>query len=77
MTTLTTLDLLLQKTGGSPWLTLSQLAGVLNKKPENIQWALYHDSDLGRQLQPAKKRIGRHIYFNVIDLAKALDEAVK
>lgn len=71
----TTVDLLLTVSGGSPLLTLAQLADVLSKKPHHIHWALHTDSDLGKKLQPAKKRLGRHLYFNVIDLAKALDDA--
>lgn len=72
---LSTVDVLLKVSGGSPLLTLTQLAGVLNKKPAHIHWALSTDSELGKKLQPAKKRLGRHLYFSVIDLAKALDDA--
>lgn len=72
---LTNIDLLLKVSGGSPLLTLPQLADVLNKKPAHIHWALSTDSELGKKLQPAKKRLGRHLYFSVIDLAKALDDA--
>lgn len=71
----TTVGLLLKVSGGSPLLTLAQVADVLNKKPHHIHWALHTDSDLGKRLQPAKKRLGRHLYFSVIDLAKALDDA--
>ncbi|MBS0225755.1 MAG: DNA-binding protein [Proteobacteria bacterium] len=74
---MTNVDLLLRVSGGSPLLTLPQLANVLNKKPAHIHWALSTDSELGKKLQPAKTRLGRHIYFRVIDLAKVLDESVE
>lgn len=72
---MTTVDLLLKVSGGSPLMTVPQLADVLNKKPSQIHWALCTDSELGKKLQLAKTRLGRHLYFRVIDLAKALDEA--
>lgn len=72
---MTTVDLLLKVSGGSPLLTLPQLADVLNKKPAHIHWALSTESELGKKLQPAKKRLGRHLYFGVIEIARVLDSA--
>ena len=69
-------DLLLKFTGGSPLLSQTQLAGVLDRSPDGLRMSLAGDNDLARRLKPAKRKIGKRVYFAVLEVAKVLDEAV-
>ena len=71
----TTVDILLKYSGGSPFLSRTQLAGVLDRSPEGLKKALDGNGELARQFNPVKKKIGRRVYFPVLDVAKLLDEA--
>lgn len=71
---LTTLDLLLKASGGSPLLSLFELAAVLKRSPAGLRFTLGSDNELARRLLPAKKRVGRRVFFRVNDVAKFLDE---
>ncbi len=71
----TTVDLLLKFTGGSPLLSQTQLAGVLDRSPDGLRMSLAGDNDLARRLNPARKKIGKRVYFSVIDIARFLDDS--
>lgn len=71
----TTVDLLLKFTGGSPLLSQTQLAGVLDRSPDGLRISLSSDTEIARRFNSAKKKIGRRVYFSVIDVARVLDEA--
>lgn len=69
--TTTTEQILINKYG--PILTLVQAAGVLNRSAQGLRVGLRGDSLLARRLQSARRKIGRRLYFNAVDLAKILD----
>ncbi|MGH8073128.1 MAG: DNA-binding protein [Lysobacter sp.] len=70
----TTVDLLLKASGGSPLLSLVELATVLKRTPAGLRFTLGSDNELARRLLPAKKRVGRRVFFRVHDIARFLDE---
>lgn len=72
---MTNVDLLLSVSGGSPLLSLVQLAGVLNRSPAGLRLTLAGDNELSRKLIPAKKKVARRVYFRVLDVAKFLEDA--
>lgn len=72
---MTTVDILLKVTGGSPLLTYDRLAEVLDRSPSGLRTILGQDNELSRKLLPVKKKIGKRVYFNVLDVARLLDEA--
>lgn len=71
---MTNVDLLLGFSGGSPLLSLNQLAGILNRKPAGLRMTLAGDNELSRKLIPARKKVGKRVYFRVLEVAKFLDE---
>lgn len=52
----------------------TQLAKVLSRSPDGLRMTLAGDNSLSRRLNPAKRRIGKRIYFAVLDVAKLIDE---
>lgn len=72
---LTTFELLLQKTGGSPLVTLTEMAEILRRTPDGLRVILSRDCEISRQLNPHKKRIGRRVFFDLGAVARLIDEA--
>lgn len=72
---LTTLEMLLRKTGGSPLISLAEMAEVLRRSPDGLRVVLGTDCELSRQLNPHKKRLGRRVFFDLGAVAKLIDEA--
>lgn len=72
---MTTVDLLLKASGGSPLLSLPQLAEVLHRSPEGLRITLCGDNDLSRRLRPHKRKLGRRVYFDLAAVARVIDEA--
>lgn len=72
---MTTQDVLLDRFGGSPLLSLSQVAEILHRSPEGLRITLSGNNDLARKLRPARLKIGRRVYFKVSDIANLIDEA--
>lgn len=65
------LDFLLKKYG--IYLTLENLAEIINRKPRGLRGTLQNENDeLSKLLLPAKKRIGRRVIFNTEIVAKQL-----
>lgn len=71
----TIVDVLLKASGGSPLLSLPQLAEVLDRSPEGLRITLSGDNDLSRKLRPYKKKLGRRVYFDLLAVARVIDEA--
>lgn len=63
-----TIELLLKLSGGSPLLSLTDLAGVLDRSPDGLRLTLASDNELSRQLSPARKKYGGRIYFSVLEI---------
>lgn len=55
-----------------PLLTLAQLAQMLNRSADGMRMALRESSAYAKQLNAAKVRIGRRIYFRTPDVAQIL-----
>jgi len=55
-----------------PLLTLAQLAQMLNRSADGMRMALRESSPYAKQLNAAKVRIGRRIYFRTPDVAQIL-----
>lgn len=72
---MTNVELLLGMSGGSPLLSVDQLAGVLDRSPAGLRLTLAGDNELSRKMITAKKKIGRRVYYRVLDVAKFLDES--
>ena len=63
---------LLQKYG--PLLSLVQLAIVLDRSADGLRLSLRQDGELARKFNPARKKIGRRVYFRSALVAIVLDE---
>lgn len=58
-----------------PLLTLAQLAQMLNRSTDGMRMALRETSPYAEQLNAAKVRIGRRIYFRTSDVAAVFMQA--
>lgn len=56
-----------------PLLTLSELADVLDRSPDGLRMTLRGQSDLARQLEPARLKIGRRVHFRTAVVASVID----
>lgn len=63
-------DILTDKYG--PFLSINQLAEVLDRSPKGLRITLQQDSLVSKQLEPAKTRVGRRVYFNVVSIAEIM-----
>lgn len=72
---MTTEELILSRTGGSPLLSLTQVAEILHRSPEGLRFTLSGDNELARSLRPGRVKIGRRIYYKIQDLVRLIDEA--
>lgn len=68
-------DALLKASGGSPLLSLDQLAEVLHRSPDGLRLSLATDSDISRMFSPHRRKIGRRVYFDVAGVANVIDSA--
>ncbi|RZT91020.1 hypothetical protein EV681_4608 [Advenella incenata] len=67
--------ILLERFGGSPLLTLHQVAQILLRSPEGLRITISGNSYLAEQLNSCKLKIGRRIYFKLTSIAQLIDEA--
>lgn len=72
---LSTFEMLLRKTGGSPLISLTEMAEILRRSPDGLRVVLGTDCELSRQLNPHRKRIGRRVFFDLGAVARLIDEA--
>ena len=70
-----TQDVILDRFGGSPLLSLSQVAEILHRSPEGLRITLSGNNELAQKLRPARVKIGRRVYFRVTDIALLIDES--
>ena len=62
---------LLQKFG--PLLSLEQLAGLLDRSTDGLRLSLAQDGEISQKFGPARKKIGRRVYFKSALVATVLD----
>lgn len=72
---MTTEELILASNGGSPLLSLAQVAEILHRSPEGLRITLSGDNEIARGLKPARIKIGRRVYFRVASVSQFIDEA--
>lgn len=66
---------LLASCGGSPLLSLHQLAGVLHRSADGLRVSMRGNDELSLKLQASKVKIGRRIYFRLAAVASIIDQA--
>ena len=71
MSSSATENYLLEKFG--PLISLVQLAGLLDRSADGLRLSLSQDGELSRKFNPARKKIGRRVYFRSSLVAQALD----
>lgn len=71
---MTTEEVLLRKFGGSPLLSISQVAEILHRSPDGLRITLSGDNELSRKLRPNKIKIGRRVYFKISAIVSLIDE---
>lgn len=67
----TTENYLLNKFG--PLLSLEQLAGLLDRSVDGLRISLSGGGDMAAKFNPARKKIGRRVYFRTQKVAAVLD----
>ncbi len=55
-----------------PLLTLSEVAGILKRSPDGLRVSLGRENEVSKKLNPAKKKIGRRVYFHVSAVAELI-----
>lgn len=59
----------------SPLLTLTQLAHILNRSPDGLRISLTNKSPVSQELNAARVKIGRRVFFKTVQIAKIIDQA--
>jgi hypothetical protein len=54
-------------------LTLSDVAEVLKRSPDGLRVSLGRKNEISEKLNPAKKKIGRRVYFRVSAVAELIE----
>ncbi len=53
-------------------LTLADVAKVLKRSPDGLRVSLGRENEVSKKLNPAKKKIGRRVYFPVSAVAELI-----
>lgn len=56
-----------------PLLSINQLAKVLDRSPEGLRISLRRSNEWSEQINLARKKIGRRVYFKTSQIALFLD----
>ncbi len=59
-----------------PLLTLRQTADLLHRTPDGLRVSLGRDTEFSKLLNPARRKIGRRVYFRTSALARLIEEDV-
>lgn len=60
-----------------PIIPLAKLAALLDRSPEAVRMFLRSNSTLAKQINDAKLKIGRRLYFRTLDVAQILGGKVQ
>lgn len=71
---MTTLEHLLKQYG--PLMTLEQLAGILNRSADSLRVSSYRPGPLSAQMNAARRKIGRRVYYQTTRIAELIDDDV-
>lgn len=55
-----------------PLLSIKQLANVLDRSAEGLRISLRSDTEWTREINAAKLKLGRRVYFRTVEVAKVL-----
>ena len=55
-----------------PLLTLYDVAEILRRSPDGLRVSLGRQNEVSEKLNPAKKKIGKRIYFQVSAVAELI-----
>lgn len=67
-------DSLLQRFG--PLLSLAQLASVLDRSPDGLRISLRSSCDWAIEINKARLKIGRRVYFRTSQIAAVLSDGI-
>jgi hypothetical protein len=67
---MTTEEILIQQYG--PLLNMQQLAAVLDRSPEGLRITLRSSGEWVRQVNAARLKLGRRVYFRTSEIALVL-----
>lgn len=56
-----------------PLMPLAGLATLLDRSPEAVRMYLRSGSELAQQINTAKLKVGRRLYFRTMDVARVLN----
>lgn len=56
-----------------PLMPLAGLATLLDRSPEAVRMYLRSGSELAQQINAAKLKVGRRLYFKTMDVARVLN----
>ncbi len=59
-----------------PLLTLSQTAELFHRTVDGLRVSLGRDTEFSNLLKPAKRKIGRRVYFRTSEIARLIEEGV-
>jgi hypothetical protein len=61
-----------------PFLSIDQLAEALDRSPKGLRITLQRsNSAVSKAFQPARKKVGRRVYFNAVGVAQVMiDEEI-
>lgn len=68
---MSTEQILLEKYG--PLLTMSALAGLLNRTTDGLRLFLTRDCEMSQRLNKARLKVGRRVYFRTIVISRIID----
>ncbi len=54
-------------------LTFADVAKVLKRSPDGLRVSLGRQNEVSKKLNPAKKKIGRRVYFRVSAVAELIE----
>ena len=56
-----------------PLLTIAEVAKILKRTPDGLRVSLGRENEVSKKLNPAKKKIGRRVYFRVAAVAELIE----
>lgn len=68
-------QILLEKYG--PLMTMSVLAGLLNRTTDGLRLFLTRDCEMSLKLNRARLKVGRRVYFRTNDISRIIDGEVE
>ena len=71
-----TLEILLRKFGDRPIITHAELAELLSRSDDGLRISIRSGCDgaYAKFLRENRRRIGRQIYYRIIDVARLIDD---